>query len=544
MPPVCHCRSRRRSRRGSPARRSSCGARVRSSSAASRRRRQSFGRRVASTIRRECDRSRTKVATTIAARTCVTSTTLHDRNLPKQPAAHRRRCSPNADGDYTPIRRRERRNFAYLLGMSRVIATIERLDAGTNDAVVAAALDLVFRGLPDEVRRPFAEGIRLAAKHNPDALGELWRAVDRGRRRDDRRGLGPVASGGHGDRLAAAVDDFRGETEAPDPLLTALMPMLLDSRHDARPESARRSRDARSQGARRCRVSPSRRPLLSRGARRADRFGNVADCAVADFASSPEFVPVDAAAWPRLADDRRANVRRNARLSGPRRRCVRRPTSSTNIEPSAHRSTSFGISCGLENTDVGCLLLADHPSQDQLELVYMGLVPSARGRGWGESSFAKLCRVARNCGRARVVLAVDSANWPALAMYRRAGFAEFERRTVMIFSPSAGGEEILIACNSLQRRRLATRARCETFEIARVDTFSTLGDDVVGKFSFATGGVVRKSVFSANQRTTRRRKSGSFQFCLGSALTALPAIVQSPPSPLVFRRSTTRRAGS
>jgi hypothetical protein len=33
--------------------------------------------------------------------------------------------------------------------------------------------------------------------------------------------------------------------------------------------------------------------------------------------------------------------------------------------------------------DVGCLLLNDHPGQRQWELVYMGIVPEARGNGWG-----------------------------------------------------------------------------------------------------------------------------------------------------------------
>ncbi|HEV3025457.1 MAG TPA: GNAT family N-acetyltransferase, partial [Pirellulales bacterium] len=33
--------------------------------------------------------------------------------------------------------------------------------------------------------------------------------------------------------------------------------------------------------------------------------------------------------------------------------------------------------------DVGCLLLADHPRTNHWELIYMGVVPEARGRGWG-----------------------------------------------------------------------------------------------------------------------------------------------------------------
>ena len=36
-----------------------------------------------------------------------------------------------------------------------------------------------------------------------------------------------------------------------------------------------------------------------------------------------------------------------------------------------------------DGEDVGCLLLADHPTSSQWELVYMGLVPEVRGRGLG-----------------------------------------------------------------------------------------------------------------------------------------------------------------
>ncbi|HPP53879.1 MAG TPA: hypothetical protein PK777_13080, partial [Thermoguttaceae bacterium] len=36
-----------------------------------------------------------------------------------------------------------------------------------------------------------------------------------------------------------------------------------------------------------------------------------------------------------------------------------------------------------EGEDVGCLLLTDHPELESLELIYMGLIPSVRGRGWG-----------------------------------------------------------------------------------------------------------------------------------------------------------------
>ncbi len=36
-----------------------------------------------------------------------------------------------------------------------------------------------------------------------------------------------------------------------------------------------------------------------------------------------------------------------------------------------------------QGIDIGCVLLTDHPHSNQCELIYMGLVREARGRGWG-----------------------------------------------------------------------------------------------------------------------------------------------------------------
>ena len=85
--------------------------------------------------------------------------------------------------------------------------------------------------------------------------------------------------------------------------------------------------------------------------------------------------------------------------------------------------------------DVGCLLLTDHPRHQNLELVYMGVVPAARGKQWGYQIARYAQWVARQMGRQRVVLAVDEGNWPALKMYRQAGFEAWQRRTVWAKCP-------------------------------------------------------------------------------------------------------------
>jgi len=82
--------------------------------------------------------------------------------------------------------------------------------------------------------------------------------------------------------------------------------------------------------------------------------------------------------------------------------------------------------------DVGCLLLSDHPENDQWELVYMGLVPEVRGRGLGIEIVRMAQWLAGRAGRERLVLAVDDANEPAKRIYAAAGFVAWDRRTAMI----------------------------------------------------------------------------------------------------------------
>ena len=79
---------------------------------------------------------------------------------------------------------------------------------------------------------------------------------------------------------------------------------------------------------------------------------------------------------------------------------------------------------------VGALLLADHPQTGNWELVYMGVVRAARGAGVGDSIVRFALEAAARGGAQRLVLAVDAANSPAIALYSRWGFREWERRVV------------------------------------------------------------------------------------------------------------------
>ena len=85
--------------------------------------------------------------------------------------------------------------------------------------------------------------------------------------------------------------------------------------------------------------------------------------------------------------------------------------------------------------DVGVLLLADHPKGRHWELMYMGLVPEARGRGWGGQIARYAQWLARGANVERIVVAVDAANEPAVTMYRNSGFATWDRRAVYVRFP-------------------------------------------------------------------------------------------------------------
>jgi hypothetical protein len=80
-----------------------------------------------------------------------------------------------------------------------------------------------------------------------------------------------------------------------------------------------------------------------------------------------------------------------------------------------------------DERDVGCLLIVDHMDQNLCELVYMGIVPAARGNGWGHTTTRQAQWITRTLRRNRLALTADAANKPALRMYIAAGFYECGR---------------------------------------------------------------------------------------------------------------------
>jgi len=88
---------------------------------------------------------------------------------------------------------------------------------------------------------------------------------------------------------------------------------------------------------------------------------------------------------------------------------------------------------------IGCLLLC--PYSDFAELVYIGLVPESRGRGYSRSimQFAHEWTLER--GLQRMVLAVDHRNEPAIRLYRRLGYEIIGSVTAWMRTRTFGAED-------------------------------------------------------------------------------------------------------
>jgi len=88
---------------------------------------------------------------------------------------------------------------------------------------------------------------------------------------------------------------------------------------------------------------------------------------------------------------------------------------------------------GLANDQpVGAILLARVPERALYEVVYMGLLPGWRGRGYGAALLRRGVQIAREQAMPALSLAVDVRNTPARSLYQRFGFVEVSRRDVWI----------------------------------------------------------------------------------------------------------------
>jgi ribosomal protein S18 acetylase RimI-like enzyme len=81
---------------------------------------------------------------------------------------------------------------------------------------------------------------------------------------------------------------------------------------------------------------------------------------------------------------------------------------------------------------VGVLLLAEMPDLKSWDLLYLGLVPEARGKGLGHELVRKALWEARAAEAPQLTLSVDARNEPALNLYKSAGFEVYDQREVLL----------------------------------------------------------------------------------------------------------------
>lgn len=80
----------------------------------------------------------------------------------------------------------------------------------------------------------------------------------------------------------------------------------------------------------------------------------------------------------------------------------------------------------------GVLILSPTVNGDSVELVYLGLVPQARGRGLGDALMHLAMRCVQETGRSELALAVDGQNQPALKLYYRHGLQRIGSRLALL----------------------------------------------------------------------------------------------------------------
>lgn len=90
---------------------------------------------------------------------------------------------------------------------------------------------------------------------------------------------------------------------------------------------------------------------------------------------------------------------------------------------------------------IGAVLLNPAPQAAGSELVYLGLVPEARGRGLGRALLDRAVDACHRRGDRTIMLAVDEENAPALRLYKAAGFRRTARRVALV-SPVAAPRRI------------------------------------------------------------------------------------------------------
>lgn len=91
---------------------------------------------------------------------------------------------------------------------------------------------------------------------------------------------------------------------------------------------------------------------------------------------------------------------------------------------------------------LGCVFVNKLPA-GAMELAYMGLRRSVRGRGYGKLLIEKGIRAAQTTGSDMMVAAVDTDNWPAVRLYLQFGFQEHGRVQAWFHAPRRSTQGVM-----------------------------------------------------------------------------------------------------
>ena len=81
-----------------------------------------------------------------------------------------------------------------------------------------------------------------------------------------------------------------------------------------------------------------------------------------------------------------------------------------------------------DDEPVGCCLLSYMPANRSVELVYIGIGPTARGLGLGKSVLEHAINQLGAINSKEITCAVDDRNTPAINIYKSLGFKPFDAR--------------------------------------------------------------------------------------------------------------------
>jgi ribosomal protein S18 acetylase RimI-like enzyme len=87
--------------------------------------------------------------------------------------------------------------------------------------------------------------------------------------------------------------------------------------------------------------------------------------------------------------------------------------------------------------DTGVLLLNELPAQRAWEVVYVGVVPAYRGRGFGRQMLIDAMYRAKSANQQAIILTLDAANSVARRIYDGLGFTELGVRFAYVYFPSS-----------------------------------------------------------------------------------------------------------